>query len=517
MAAKLKQLRETLETLQSYKLPIQFEPPDSSETNKNNTENTIDKDLILRYEKAKSKYLQQRITELLIEHVETFDGTSFQFPPLPDTSIIEKNKNDEDHICKKVKRSTNNLAENLNLLHADYENFRERINELQRMVKDIESKHESFGDKSGEDYDASEETGGDIDDVKLAEQEEKLAGLVRKRMTLQSKLKRLKEEKDAIEQKQSNLSMQWNGEKENHPMYASCTVNETLESMKQDKEEMKLSISKLKEKMTWYKSVTEAFEELGGIKILSVENADGNKLSNENRSYKSNANEMIVKFVLLEKYFLEVTLSPMTKNNKPIRTHSENLIISHAILHHLRDKDGTNTSDQIKSEDHTVMLPIPTIIDILPITQTFSHKSAENLRFLLRETLLRLRATESRAEELSLLRRKYLTKILKSGQEIVCSLNEGVTVVIRLTPDCPIVMGSAYVEEIVGIGGWSEEDLENLKIKVNRKINSGDTSWKDDKTSELIGPIVSIMDMLVKELRSMRKPGTPKLPLTNKK
>ena len=95
-------------------------------------------------------------------------------------------------------------------------------------------------------------------------------------------------------------------------------------------------------------------------------------------------------------------------------------------------------------------------------------------------------------------------------------MNEGVTVVICLTPDCPLVTGTAYVEEIVGIGGWSDDSLERLKETMNRKINRGQFCCSSDEDCSGGGPIISIMNMLVFELEKMKKPDTPTLPLRKK-
>jgi hypothetical protein len=67
-----------------------------------------------------------------------------------------------------------------------------------------------------------------------------------------------------------------------------------------------------------------------------------------------------------------------------------------------------------------------------------------------------------------------LTKIGKSyhssnsfggeDQDVVCSLNdEQMTVVLRLTPDCPVSAGSVYMEQLVGVGGWKDDKVQEIK------------------------------------------------------
>jgi hypothetical protein len=97
--------------------------------------------------------------------------------------------------------------------------------------------------------------------------------------------------------------------------------------------------------------------------------------------------------------------------------------------------------------------------------------------------MARIRIHKARVQELTALRKEYLTKIGKlyhpadsfggRDQEIVCSLPEGVTVVLRLTPDCPMVTGSVRVDQIVGVGGWDEGVIESLKATVNMSMCRG--------------------------------------------
>lgn len=73
--------------------------------------------------------------------------------------------------------------------------------------------------------------------------------------------------------------------------------------------------------------------------------------------------------------------------------------------------------------------------------------------------------------ELATLRERYAAHIYECGgttneQEVVCAINEGITVALRLGADCPIVPGSVYISEIFGLGGWDETKLSTLKNAV---------------------------------------------------
>ena len=70
----------------------------------------------------------------------------------------------------------------------------------------------------------------------------------------------------------------------------------------------------------------------------------------------------------------------------------------------------------------------------------------------------------------------------------MCSLNIGIAAVLHLTPDCPILAGSAYLHQLVGVGGWDDGAL---------KLKSRVTGKKSCKVP------VEIMDELVEEIEKM--------------
>ena len=55
-------------------------------------------------------------------------------------------------------------------------------------------------------------------------------------------------------------------------------------------------------------------------------------------------------------------------------------------------------------------------------------------------------------------------------QEIVCSLNYAqMTAVLRLTPDCPVAPDSAYLDQLVGLGGWDAAVVDSIRQTVSRQ------------------------------------------------
>lgn len=480
---KLKKVHADLKKLESYALPKQY-----LQCNGNCN---IDPDILSRHEEAKSRYLQQRVSELLMEFVGTFDGKTFQFPP---PHHNEKNRN-EDTIHERVKNTSKQLYNKINNLRAAHENFQERKKELKRIIEDTESKQEdtlSTRKNDDDDDDSNDDT------QEMFEQEKRLLALVRKRTDLQAKLERMKEAKMKLERQNKDYQSKWDAMNQDCPYANSKDFSQALEKIRKDKENMSLTTQQLKEKTLFYKSITEAFIELGGIKILTVDNE---------RIPGNEQTKLLVKFLLIDQYVLSVSLSPLFEEKKPIHDH---LIIENATL---SAKDSAINTPVIKSKNRNVSLPLPPLNDVIAVAQTLPK--SENIRFLLREVSSRIRATQVRTEELALLRNSFLTKIMKSGQEVVCSLNEGITVVIKMTADCPLTNGSAYIEEIVGIGGWDQNILEDMKSDVNAKASQESFCYHAENCGKE-GPIGRIMDILAKEVKNMQRPLTPRLPVLTK-
>jgi hypothetical protein len=156
----------------------------------------------------------------------------------------------------------------------------------------------------------------------------------------------------------------------------------------------------------------------------------------------------------------------------------------------------------------SVQMNIPSLDDLVRLSANLG--SVEDLRFLLREAMTRIRTITARVDELAILRARYLTKIGKlqyhdysfggQEQEIMCSLNECITAVIRLTPDCPLEEGSARLDQLVGLGGWDKAILESIENSV----------------PHCKGPL-ALMETLVNEIcrlkeNGMELPKTPSMP-----
>jgi len=151
-----------------------------------------------------------------------------------------------------------------------------------------------------------------------------------------------------------------------------------------------------------------------------------------------------------------------------------------------------------KPSESVVIRPLQ---DLVAFSQQL--ESTHGIRFILSETLARIRTAHSRIEELTLLRSKYAAQVYDiestGEQEVVCALKEGISIALRLGADCPLVKGSVYISELCGVGGWEEDKLQELKKTVGER--------------RCRGP-VEVMEVMVEEIKRRREDEGWALPLT---
>ena len=127
-----------------------------------------------------------------------------------------------------------------------------------------------------------------------------------------------------------------------------------------------------------------------------------------------------------------------------------------------------------------------------------------------------IRAAALRAEELAVLRGSYLTRIGPAPrdaeeQEVVCSLSQGITAVLRLCGDCPLTEGSCYIGDIVGVGGWKQSDLDGVKKAVSRNAFASPVALMDSLKQE-IQRVTTHGMRGEEEDKTIELPKTPVLP-----
>lgn len=470
MTTTIADLRSALERLQAYQLPESLQTTaDISEQG-----NNIDE----RYEKARDEYLQKRFQQVFYEHLSTFDGHSVPLPDVPSEEECLELQEEHRAAQAELKATAARVFEKHQALQSKYDTFVSRREEIARMIADIE---ESDVDSDDEDKENDDGNDDDVKEQDLVAAEQKCLALAKRKNELLLQ----------IERRKADLTLQEkNLEETNRSLTELRTANvdapdvtlDNLADIEAETDEMERSAKKFEEIRDWNDAMRLIIEEMTGIKILSVRNAEGGKT-------------ILLLLQLLESHKLEIRLEPDPRRPNNLRIQDAKFLTSTIIRGDSFDKTTR------------VELRIPDVDDLVRLC--FTMGPVEDLRFLLRETVARISAIVARVHELTALRQKYLTKIgvlRHSGnsfggedQEIVCSINEGVTVVLRLTPDCPIGNGSVFVDQIVGVGGWDSEILEDLKERLNDDFHRSP---------------VKLMDSLKEELARLQETGSVSLPTT---
>lgn len=464
----LSEYRSTLESLQAYEFPEDFQR-DSIES----TEEA--EQFVKRYENARDKYLTRHLEELFHEHLRNFDGESVPIPEELTDAEKEDLKKSHKQAEERLKESMNKVYEKQQLLRSKYETFTRRREEVTRMVSDME---EPVSDDDDEDKENDSE---DVTEQELADEEQKCNVLATRRADLEQKLAKMRSEVAKKEKQLQDTNRRLvEIRQEERPTIENVTdfQAETLA--------MREKADKLNEMSEWYTSMRGLVEELNGMKIMEVQN-------------DQDSNAVFLKVQLLGAHDIEVRLLPDHRRELNLRVQNAKFLTSTIVK--------SSTMDQ----SHPLELSIPDLVDLVQLCTKMGP--VEDLRFLLREARGRIRAISARVEELSVLRAKYLTKmggLRHSGhsfggedQEIVCSIKEGVTVVLKLTPDCPLVNGSVYVDQIIGVGGWDQGVLDDIKSSMN------DLRCRSP---------LQLMDALKEELTRLEKsddfslPKTPQMP-----
>jgi hypothetical protein len=474
----LSELRSTLAKLEAYELPEILQTTSTNDDTENNTPEQV----LERYQKARDEYLGRRAHQVFYEHLGAFDGESVPMPEAPTPEEIEELSLMHRESQQRLHETANLVQSKFELLKTKYETFVHRREDIAKMIQDME---ESMMDDDDDKENGYDNTMVEEEDLVTAEQE--CAALAKRRAELELKLTQMKAELAAKEKKLAQANQKLNEIRQSEDAPLDVVTADNMDEFQVETQELKKKAEKFKEMSEWYDTLGGLMEELTGVKIMSVTSAaEGSSI-------------IFIKVLLLGAHQVEIALKPDQRRHQ-----TNNLRIDHA-------KFLTPTLIKSSVAQEPLQLHIPEIHDLVRLSSNLGP--VEDLRFLLRETMARVRAYSARVDELAVLRSKYVTKIGKiqhsshsfggEDQEVVCSVHEGITVVLRLTPDCPVVSGSSHVDQIVGVSGWEQAVLDEVKDTIN--------------AARCRGPL-QLMELLKQELERLQKengvalPSTPSMP-----
>ena len=525
-------------------------------------------ELLRRYKTARNAYIQKKTIESFLSSLRRYDPTTNTFP-LPsdddDAEIRAELSRRQDEVINAVKETMEKVSGGVDDIHMKWEQFCGKRDELSQIVASMEDAERNRSllpgaTANGMDVDDDDEDGVEITEDDVAIQEEKLSELQQRKVQLENRLSsvraqvldleddchRTKTLVNEVRVRGGRKPLDWSGlvvgEGGNEQGSAAISQQVETEIAKAQEQAMEL-----KRSCEFYDGIRELMDELGGVKILSSKSisltsssvSEALAESTGKRQKIDNEDGFVLTVMLLGRHILEITLSKSktdkdglhvmnakltTPTTFPMPEVSTNAIDNNNedtanLMETLHSISLSNQSfSKIMSQKLAVEVTIPALDDLVSWSHSF-ESSSHGIRFILIETMARIRTLESRVVELSKLRERFASQVYdveassstqldsnKYGgaeQEVVCAINEGITVALRLGADCPLMPGSVYISEIFGVGGWDEGKLNELRTVITNMRCKGP---------------VEVMELMTKEIHRRSKedgwvlPSTPKLP-----
>lgn len=489
-------LRSTLQSLESFELESKFSfLKEEVENQQNGTNSQSTQALLQTYQSARDEYLKRRMLQSFLAQLETYGDGKFS-PPEDDPTEEEQEALQERQraILGDIQSSVKEIQDARNNLKSLYESFQTKRQHLL----------ESAGPAVGNDpMEVDNEDGVDlsglenVDDKEIKRQEDYLISLQQRSSALKDEIRSVQANAYDVEKNlkadESSLAQL----KANNPHLSTLS----MEQLERENVKLEKEVEKWEKAHDFYETMLNIHEELGGVQIISVQ-ADSTK--NE---------DLMVTVEILRKHRIQLGL-------RCVESDEVNMV-------KMRDPNNLKvvraefvTPTTVRSQvDQAVCLQIPDLSDLLASANDLSH--GENMRFVLRETVSRIRVVEARVDELADLKANVsLTKIgawaptSSAGggspdQEVLCTLEqENLTIVLRLTPDCPLLPYSVSITQMVGLGGWDETVVSDI-VQTVQGLPSAEQPF-----CRPLDVIRSIRAEILhrRETQGLVLPGTPKMP-----
>lgn len=462
---KLDEVRSMLASLQSVELPL----------HDNVTANgSVDAALLEHYRQARDLYLQRRILHSLFEHVETFSVDETTGKPhfaKPTTTPEGEDENDAQQILSNLQDSVQRIHERQTELRVQFATFNTKRDALEQMVHEVAAATPDEYDDALMHMDDDMEQ---VDDAALQEQEDKLVALQQRKAALEAQIRHVDKENLQVQKsiksthQELELATSISNSSGSNVMMMTDVSPKALAQLQDENAKMQSNVYQLEEIHEFYQHLTQIVEELGGIRILNVEH-----VPEDEKSSSAHQEELRLTVLVYGTHKIQLGLKSDDTRKRPTigcTKSSDNLKVVYATF-----LTSTMLQNSNKTTPGSVHLRIPDLSDFVGIAEKMAP--AENVRFVVREAAARIRTLQARVEELSELETVAVTKIYPiqnvtsfggDDQEVICSLEkEQVSILLRMTPDCPLVNGSVYIAQLVGIGGWDNAVVAGIEERVN--------------------------------------------------
>jgi hypothetical protein len=451
LVAELQGKMEALENFVPDHLP--------SKENADAASAVVDPSLLREYQKSRDDYLKRRVLQTFLKQVETFDGQSFVKPPNVPTPLEQTEQEDQQ---RQVLADLQNLVQQIKSRKTELkERYTVFVNKKQELANLAQEYHRQEEEEGQQDKSAVEEPKHqeELDEETMAQQEAQLLAMQQRRDDLQDQLRSVQNETV-----QMNVALE--AERIQFQQYDPALQNLSTDELAQENEKLGVQAGRLEEVTKFYQALVDILEELGDTRILNVDQAQDGSDTNEDLSLTVRIGGY---------HHLRVGLIKNKGDEGNIAGRHEHLKVVTATL--LTDTLLQPPSVDQEGSTSSIALRIPDLADLVQLAETLAP--GDNLRFVLRETAARIRIFEKRVVELAKLQ-ALSGVVVKIGaiqpggafggsdQEVVCSLGvEQITIVLRMTPDCPLVKNSVYIAQMVGLGGWDTNILDDIMERVN--------------------------------------------------
>lgn len=421
----VERIRQQVADLDKYDLPENFR--DSTDSPRSTTAAVVDGALLERYVNLRDDYLQKSIANTVVKHVTTFDGTTHNFDIPTQTSIDAKELQAHKHdVQGKLQQLSRQVQTNQEQLHADFARLQERKEDLRKMLEEYEAEEKDRSFELDEDKDDDQgEQAPAVQEEDLQAQQERLLALQQRKKELLSKLHALQEEHRSVElastEVEANLGKSYE--------------NEVVVEMEQENKVLQETIANNQEMATYFETMRLVTEEISGLRILSVEEGQSKQV------------DVLMKVEILQQHCMEIGLQadPQTRG---LRVAFARLMTPSVVK-----------VDIPTDMSPTIDLPIPVMDDLVLLAQPQPRSKA--LAFVIQEAIARIEMIHERAEELRLIYQDPSFRIETSSStsnsfgrcdhEVIVYLPEfDVKVLVRMTPDCPRLAGSTFLDQISG-------------------------------------------------------------------
>jgi len=490
-------------------------PSKPSTTTTTSSAAAIDPTLLEEYRNCRDEYLRRKTAEALIRRAKSFDGKKFtDVPAVPTDEQMRQLEERREAVLVQVREACEAIRQASIERQVGQASLKARQEELELMKKDLEAKKPgvaSLDDDDAGDGDEMDVDDDDPSDEQLAAEAEQLDRLQKRKAELLARLQEVEQENrrvleataDAVKRQKAKGRDAADGT--GTAFVVDDYSEETLAKLREQEAAYQAEIDKYRKIQEYYDGLSHIMGELRGARVVSVtrraltevEKADEAEptaavVEEEKKAGESgdgppnDGDDMMVLVVkLLNKYDVEIGMTSVVPADAGSRRKPEEPRLKVVYARYLNNDDNPDNKIRGPAAEEggagtCIELDLPSLDDLVRITRRDKKLfllTDGSIRFVVGEAISRIENLQALAGELAILKEQETSDfaIVKlpsaaddvkdskafgdEGLNIICTVGERDTatkIVLRLTPDCPMIEGSAYI---------AESDSENPNVR----------------------------------------------------